>query len=131
MLMGALECGSSRISSHAFGAAGLLGWLTGAPAEVRPTPRRSDTRTDRPSLRAGGQSVAIFDQLSCIRSVVRRRTSCSTGTPAPPISLASWLSAVARLSEACPVGWHACCEQALFRQMARQVQWRRSSTPAA
>ncbi len=66
MLMGALECGSSRISSHAFGAADLLGWLTGAPAEVRPTPRHSDTRTDRPSLRAGGQLVAtlVSDQLS-------------------------------------------------------------------
>lgn len=57
MLMGALEYGSSKLTAHAFGSAGLLGWLTGAPTEVRPQPRPNDLRAEhRPSLRAGAQS---------------------------------------------------------------------------
>lgn len=61
MLMGALEFGSSTLTAHAFGAAGLLGWLTGAPSEVRPQPRPHDPRADqRPSLRAGMSSLEAF-----------------------------------------------------------------------
>ena len=54
MLMGVLEFGSSTLTAHTFGAAGLLGWLTGAPPQVRPQPRPDDPRaSQRPSLRAG------------------------------------------------------------------------------
>jgi hypothetical protein len=61
MLMGVLEFGSSTLTAHAFGGAGLLAWLTGAPAEVRPQPRPADPRAEqRPSLRAGeGRSAAM------------------------------------------------------------------------
>lgn len=75
MLMGALECGTSRIAQHAFGAARLLSWLTGAPLEVKPTPRPGDARAaDRPSLRAGKQPADAF-------SILRARGSALPARP--------------------------------------------------
>ena len=64
MLMGVLEFGSSTLTAHTFGGAGLLGWLTGVPAEVRPQPRPADSRADqRPSLRAGEARFEILVML--------------------------------------------------------------------
>jgi hypothetical protein len=68
MLMGVLEFGSSTLTAHTFGGAGLLAWLTGAPAEVRPQPRPADPRAEqRSSLRAGDRCSRLpCELLQCL-----------------------------------------------------------------
>ena len=47
MVLSALECGSDALLEHLFDECGLLGWLTGSPRTVAPSPRDGDLRPTR------------------------------------------------------------------------------------